>query len=294
MFAYKGIVLAGGTGSRLHPITHGVSKQLLPIYNKPMVYYPLSVLMLAGIRDILMITTLEDQAQFVRLLGDGSRFGVHLHYAVQQKPNGIAEAFIIGAEFIANNPVCLILGDNIFYSEGLSGRLKHATQRTQGATIFGARVSNPSQFGVLGFDAAGRVASITEKPAIPASSYAATGLYFYDHTVVDIARTLTPSSRGELEITDVNNAYLTQGNLHVELMGRGFAWLDTGTYDSLLEAQHYIHTLEKRHGLQVACLEEIGWRQGWLTDTQLAASARMYHKTSYGQYLEEVLNVGKC
>jgi glucose-1-phosphate thymidylyltransferase len=289
--AWKGIVLAGGTGTRLYPITQGISKQLLPVYDKPMIYYPLSVLMLAGIRDILIITTPFDQAQFVKLLGDGSRFGVNFTYAKQPAPNGLAEAFIIGEKFIGNDNVCLVLGDNIFYSHGLTTSLHTATKRLHGATVFGAQVKNPEQFGVVEFDATGNAISIEEKPAKPKSHFAVTGLYFYDNTVCDIAKSLKPSPRGELEITDVNRVYLSQQKLHVERMGRGFAWLDTGTYDSLLEAQQFVHTVEKRQSLKIACLEEIAYHNKWLDDAQIETAAAMYSKTSYGDYLNSLLPI---
>lgn len=281
----KGIILAGGAGSRLHPVTLGVSKQLLPVYDKPMIYYPMSVLMLAGIRDILVITTPEDQAGFRRLLGDGSRFGLHLSYAVQPKPEGLAQAFLIGGEFIGNDRVALVLGDNIFYGANLSGLLRRTAGRKSGATVFGYWVSDPERFGVIEFDRQGRAVSIEEKPEHPKSSYAVTGLYFYDNDVVDIASHVKPSARGELEITSVNQAYLERGALQVELLGRGHAWLDTGTHDSLLEAADFIRTIERRQGLQVACLEEIAFDNGWLDRAGVLASARDLAKTSYGRYL---------
>lgn len=281
----KGIILAGGAGSRLHPVTLGVSKQLLPVYDKPMIYYPMSVLMLAGIRDILVIATPEDQAGFRRLLGDGSRFGIHLSYAVQPKPEGLAQAFLIGGEFIGNDRVALVLGDNIFYGANLSGLLRRTAGRESGATVFGYWVSDPERFGVIEFDRQGRAVSIEEKPEHPKSSYAVTGLYFYDNDVVDIASHVKPSARGELEITSVNQAYLERGALQVELLGRGHAWLDTGTHDSLLEAADFIRTIERRQGLQVACLEEIAFDNGWLDRAGVLASARDLAKTSYGRYL---------
>ncbi len=281
----KGIILAGGAGSRLHPVTLGVSKQLLPVYDKPMIYYPMSVLMLAGIRDILVITTPEDQAGFRRLLGDGSRFGIHLSYAVQPKPEGLAQAFLIGGEFIGNDRVALVLGDNIFYGANLSGLLRRTAGRESGATVFGYWVSDPERFGVIEFDRQGRAVSIEEKPEHPKSSYAVTGLYFYDNDVVDIASHVKPSARGELEITSVNQAYLERGALQVELLGRGHAWLDTGTHDSLLEAADFIRTIERRQGLQVACLEEIAFDNGWLDRAGVLASARDLAKTGYGRYL---------
>lgn len=285
----KGIILAGGSGTRLYPITRGISKQLLPVYDKPMIYYPLSVLMLAGIRDILVITTPEDQAAFQRLLGDGSQFGVTLSYAVQQSPDGLAQAFIIGERFIGNDSVCLALGDNIFYGQGFSPLLKKVAGLTQGATVFGYRVKDPERFGVVQFDDSGKALAIEEKPVVPKSNYAVTGLYFYDNKVIDIAKSITPSPRGELEITSVNQRYLELGQLHVEKLGRGFAWLDTGTYDSLLEASAFVQTLEHRQGYKVACLEEIAFYQGWLSKTELAAIANSMAKNSYGQYLLSIL-----
>lgn len=282
----KGIVLAGGAGSRLNPVTLGVSKQLLPVYDKPMIYYPLSVLMQAGIRDILVITTPEDQAAFIRLLGDGSRFGLNLSYEVQPSPDGIAQAFLIGREFIGADSVALVLGDNIFYGAHLEQMVRQAASRSSGATIFGYYVCDPERFGVIEFDAEGRALSIEEKPAVPKSSYAVTGLYFYDNSVLDIAAGITPSARGELEITAVNCAYLERGELRVERLGRGYAWLDTGTHDSLMEAGDFIRTIEKRQGLQVACLEEIAWMNGWMTTAQVLERSAMLRKTEYGRYLE--------
>jgi glucose-1-phosphate thymidylyltransferase len=285
MTQYKGIVLAGGNGTRLHPITLGASKQLLPIYDKPMIYYPLSVLMLAGIRDILVISTPDDLPGFRRMLGDGSRFGVRLQYAEQPRPEGLAQAFIIGADFIGADKVCLVLGDNIFYGQHFSETLRVAVERERGATIFGYHVTDPERFGVVEFDAGRRVVSIEEKPAKPRSRYAVPGLYFYDNDVIAIARGIVPSQRGELEITDVNRAYLARGDLHVELLGRGFAWLDTGTHESLLEAGMFVQAVEHRQGLKIACLEEIGYHNGWLTREQLAAEGQALGRTGYGQYL---------
>lgn len=285
----KGIVLAGGSGTRLFPITLGTSKQLLPIYDKPMIYYPLSVLMLAGIRDILIITTAEDEGAYRRVLGDGSRFGINLSYAVQPSPDGLAQAFIIGADFIGRDRVCLVLGDNIFYGQGFSPKLQQAASRKSGATVFGYQVKDPERFGVVEFGADKRVLSIEEKPAWPRSQYAVTGLYFYDNDVVDIARQVRPSGRGELEITCINQAYLERGDLRVEQLGRGFAWLDTGTHGSLLEAAQFVETIEKRQGFKIACLEEIAYNQGWLTREQVLSSGEFLSKNGYGQYLMSVV-----
>ena len=284
----KGIVLAGGSGTRLHPVTLGVSKQLLPVYDKPMIYYPLSVLMLAGINEILVISTPEDMAGYQRLLGDGAHFGISVQYAVQPSPDGLAQAFIIGEEFIGEGNVALVLGDNIFYGQHFSENLVAATNRSQGATIFGYHVNDPERFGVVEFDREGRVLSIEEKPEVPKSNYAVTGLYFYDNDVVEIAKSIMPSPRGELEITDINNIYQARGDLQVQLLGRGFAWLDTGTHDSLLDAGQFVQTIEHRQGLKVACLEEIAHQQGWISKEQLLKQADKLKKTSYGEYLYKV------
>ncbi|URX63044.1 glucose-1-phosphate thymidylyltransferase RfbA [Luteibacter anthropi] len=285
MTTRKGIVLAGGTGSRLYPITQGVSKQLLPVYDKPMIYYPLGTLMLAGIRDILIINTPHEQLAFQRLLGDGSQWGVHIEYAVQPSPDGLAQAFTIGRDFLADSPSCLVLGDNIFHGEGLTERLRRAAAQSRGATIFGYWVRDPERYGVASFDSAGQVVAIEEKPVIPKSNYAVTGLYFYDEHAPEYAASLVPSSRGELEITDLNQLYLDRGNLRLEQLGRGIAWLDTGTHESLMEAGNFIQTIENRQGLKVCCPEEIAFRNGWIDVDQLKEVARPLAKVEYGKYL---------
>ena len=286
----KGIVLAGGSGTRLYPLTIGVSKQLLPVYDKPMVFYPISVLMLAGIRDILIITTPEDIKSYQKLLGSGSKFGINISYEIQPSPDGLAQAFIIGEDFIANDSVCLVLGDNIFYGQSFSEQLVNAAIRNSGATIFGYKVKDPDRFGVVEFDDQMKVVSIEEKPSIPKSDYAVTGLYFYDNDVIEIAKSVEPSARGELEITSINNMYMERGDLHVEILGRGFSWLDTGTHDSLLEASAFVQTVQHRQGLQIACLEEIAFNKGWLTSKQLIDLAKPMIKNEYGKYLLSLAN----
>ena len=290
----KGIVLAGGSGTRLYPITRGVSKQLLPIYDKPMVYYPLSVLMLAGIQDVLIITTPEEREGFIRVLGNGSEFGINLTYKIQPSPDGLAQAFIIGEEFIGDDSVCLVLGDNIFWGQGFTPILESAVKRQKGATVFGYQVNDPERFGVVAFDDNKKAVSLEEKPEKPQSNYAVTGLYFYDNDVVEMAKQVKPSHRGELEITTLNQMYLDRGDLHVELLGRGFAWLDTGTHESLLEAALFVETIEKRQGYKIACLEEISWRNGWLTDSQVLKTAESLSKNSYGQYLKGLIENKLC
>jgi glucose-1-phosphate thymidylyltransferase len=285
----KGIILAGGSGTRLHPVTKGVSKQLLPIYDKPMVYYPLSVLMLAGIQDIMIITTSEDHKSFIRMLGDGSDFGITLIYKIQPSPDGLAQAFILGEDFIGNDSVCLILGDNIFWGQGFTSILKNAVNRQKGATIFGYQVKDPERFGVVEFDISQKGISLEEKPNNPKSNFAVTGLYFYDNDVIEMAKQVKPSERGELEITTLNQMYLERGDLHVEILGRGFAWLDTGTYESLLEAAMFVEIIEKRQGYKIACLEEVAWRNGWISNKKVLEKAEILSKNSYGKYLTSLV-----
>jgi glucose-1-phosphate thymidylyltransferase len=294
MTSTKGIILAGGSGTRLHPLTHVTSKQLLPVYDKPMIYYPLSVLMLAGIREVLIITTPQDAEMFQRLLGDGSQWGMSLNYREQPRPEGLAQAFIIGREFIGRDPSCLILGDNIFYGHGLGNNLKQAAAQTEGATVFGYWVNDPERYGVAEFDETGRVISLVEKPREPKSNYAVTGLYFYDNQVVDMAADLKPGPRGELEITDINKIYLEQDQLRVDRLGRGVAWLDTGTHDSLLQAANFIQTIEERQGLKICCPEEIAWSQGWISSELLAEQAEPLRKSNYGEYLLRLLKMGNA
>jgi len=289
----KGIVLAGGSGTRLYPITRGISKQLLPVYDKPMIYYPISVLMLAGIQDILIITTPEDQPSFIRLLGDGKEFGINLSYAVQSSPDGLAQAFIIGEEFIGSDHVCLVLGDNIFWGQGFTPVLRHAASRKSGASVFGYQVKDPARFGVVAFDENQKAISLEEKPKKPKSNFAVTGLYFYDNDVVEMAKLIKPSLRGELEITTLNQMYMARGDLNVELLGRGFAWLDTGTHESLLEAAMFVETIEKRQGYKIACLEEIAWNNNWLSSAQVMQTASTLAKNGYGQYLANLIESKK-
>ncbi|KGD74994.1 glucose-1-phosphate thymidylyltransferase [Tatumella morbirosei] len=285
----KGIVLAGGTGSRLYPITQGVSKQLLPVYDKPMIYYPISVLMLSGIRDILIITTPEDNSSFKRLLGDGTAFGVNFSYQIQSVPAGLADAYLIGEEFVQGQPSALVLGDNVFFGQGFGSKLSDVAQRTSGATVFGYQVKDPQRYGVVEIDENTKALSLEEKPLLPKSNWAVTGLYFYDEQVVEMAKRVKPSARGELEITSINQMYLEAGQLNVERLGRGFAWLDTGTHESLLDASQFIHTIEERQGFKVACLEEIAFRNGWLSKEQVAEQAKRLDKTGYGQYLGQLI-----
>ncbi len=289
----KGIILAGGSGTRLHPLTYSVSKQLMPVYDKPMIYYPISTLMLAGIRDILVITTPRDSEAFRHALHDGSQWGLNLSYAEQPSPDGLAQAFLIGEQFLSNDPACLILGDNIYHGHGLPELLQRADDRLDGATVFGYWVRDPERYGVVAFDDAGRAVDLEEKPKVPKSNYAVTGLYFYDSDVVKLAKDVKPSPRGELEITDLNLAYLRAGKLHVEVMGRGFAWLDTGTHDSLLDAANFIQVMQARQGLQIACPEEIAWRLGWINDAKLESQASMLAKNGYGRYLLDTLRRGR-
>ena len=284
----KGIILAGGSGSRLYPVTKGISKQLLPVYDKPMIYYPLSVLMLAGIRDILIITSPEDQASFQKLLSDGSQFGINLDYAIQPSPDGLAQAFIIGENFIGKDSVCLALGDNIFYGQGLTSLLQQAALKPNGATIFGYQVQDPERFGIVEFDKQDKVVSIEEKPKNPKSNFAVTGLYFYDNDVVQISKSIKPSARGELEITSINEVYMQRGALNVQRLGRGFAWLDTGTFDSLLEASTFVATIEKRQGYKIACLEEIAYQKGWINKSQLYNFVNVYQNSSYSKYIKKI------